>query len=155
MDRARLSLTVLVVAGSCVAFAAEERRAHFTVSAHVEAVAVVEQLGALPEIDIGPADLQRGFIDVPEQVHLRIFSNSSHGFALDVHSLSPLIRSINVEGLGPSVSLPADGGSVVQRWQQAQTVSLALKFRLLLGSTAKPGRYAWPLQLRVHPLEAN
>lgn len=155
MDRTRQSLSVLALAGSCAAFAADERRSQFTVSAHVEAVAVVEQLGALPEIDIGPADLQRGFIDVPEQVRLRIFSNSSYGYALDVHSLSPLIRSINLEGLGPGVSLSADGGSVVQRWQHAQTVSLALKFRLLLGSTATPGRYAWPLQLRVHPLEAN
>lgn len=155
MDRARQWLSVLVLAGSCAVFASDERRSQFTVSAHVGAVAVIEQLGALPEIDIGPADLQRGFVDVPERVRLRISSNSSHGFALDVHSLSPLIRSINVEGLGPTVSLSGEGGSVVQRWQQAQTVSLTLKFRLGLGSTATPGRYAWPLQLRVHPLEAN
>ena len=155
MDRTRQWLTVLALAGGCAALAADERHTQFNVSAQVVAVARVEQLGTPAEITIGPVDLQRGFIDVPEQVRLRIFSNSSYGFALDVHPLSPLIRSINIQGLGPGVSLPADGGSVVQRWQQAQTVSLALKFHLLLGSTATPGRYAWPLQLRVHPLAAN
>jgi hypothetical protein len=34
-------------------------------------------------------------------------------------------------------------------------VSLSLKFRFLLADGLSPGRYPWPLQLGVRPLEAG
>ena len=59
-----------------------------------------------------------------------------------------------IEGLNSDLSLGAEGGTIVQRWQKPQAVKLSLKFRFVLAPGLIPGDYPWPVRLAVRPLES-
>ena len=104
-------------------------------------------------LDLSVADLQRGYIDVAQPTQLIIHSNSASGFALDVSTVAPMLSSMAIEGLNSDLTLGADGGTIVQRWQRPQALGLSLKFRFGLAPGLAPGKYPWPVRLSVRPLE--
>jgi hypothetical protein len=56
--------------------------------------------------------------------------------------------------LDAEARLGADGGTIVQRWQKAQTATLSLHLRLGLAPGVVAGSYPWPMRIAVRPLEA-
>jgi hypothetical protein len=151
LNTARIAL---IVAASVTAAGARDVHSDFSVSATVRAVANLKLQSAPPGLNITLADVQRGFIDVAQPTELTVRSNSPTGFALEVLTVaSPLLSSMVVEGLNSDLELGADGGTIVQRWQHPQTVSLSLKFRFALAPGLVPGNYPWPLRLMVRPLD--
>jgi hypothetical protein len=144
----------LVVAASVTAAGARDVHSDFSVSVMVRAVANLEIQSAPAGLDISNADLQRGFIDVDQPTQLTVRSNSPSGFALDVLTVAaPMVSSMVVEGLNSNLTLGAEGGTIVQRWQHPQAMNLSLKFRFALTPGLPPGNYPWPLRLTVRPLE--
>ena len=144
----------LVVAASVTAAGARGVHSDFSVSVTVRAVANMEIRSAPAGLEISAFDLQRGFIDVAQPTQVTVRSNSPSGFALDVLTVaSPMVSSMVVEGLNSDLTLGADGGTIVQRWQRPQTVNLSLKFRFALAQGLSPGNYPWPLRLTVRPLD--
>jgi hypothetical protein len=140
------------VIGGCAALSVAEQSARIAVTARVMPIARAELQGNPPRLTVTAADLARGFIDSPEALRLQVYSNSAGGYVLDVLPVSPVFRGMVVDGFDGSVSLPAAGGTVVQRWQHAQTVSLQLRFRFDLAPDVAPGDYDWPVRLMAHPL---
>jgi len=132
---------------------AAEVRTSFGVSATVLAVARIERQSEPRELLISADDLERGYLDVGEPTALVIHSNSASGFALDVLPLAPIAAAMIVSGCDAPASIGAEGGTIVQRWQHANAMRLALHFRLLLAPGLAPGRYPWPIALSVRPLE--
>jgi hypothetical protein len=124
------------------------------VSAQVRPIARLESQSAPAMLDVSALDLQRGWLDVSAPVSLRISTNSRAGYVLDLLPVAPLFNSVAVAGLDSDVTLGADGGELVQRWQQARPVELALRFRFTLASGLAPGSYPWPILFRVRPLES-
>jgi hypothetical protein len=143
----------MVIAGSFATAEAREARTEMPVTATVMAVARIERQTAPTEVMVTAADLRRGYLDVGEPVALVIRSNSPTGYALDLDAITPLFSSLVVRGLESEQSLGADGGTIVQRWQNAHTAHLTLQFRFVLAPGLTAGRYAWPMQLRVRPLD--
>jgi hypothetical protein len=143
----------LVIAVSCGAADARESRTTLAVSATVVPVARIERQSIPADVLITPRDLQRGYVDVEAPVALVIRSNSPGGYALDLDSVSPLFSSLVVRGLASEQSLGADGGTIVQRWQNAHVATLSLQFRFVLAPGLHAGHHAWPIELRVRPLE--
>ncbi|MBS0388613.1 MAG: hypothetical protein JSR15_09035 [Proteobacteria bacterium] len=135
------------VAGLCAA----DSSTVMTVSATVSPVARVEAPPPAP-LQISAADLARGYVDVPHALRLRVYSNSRAGFVLDVAARSPWFSAVAIEGLDTHVTLGADGGTIVQRWQGATTREVSLHVRFRLADGLLPGLYAWPLQFRARPL---
>lgn len=121
------------------------------VSANVSPVARLEAAAPAPLL-ITSADLARGFVDTPHPLRLRVYSNSRAGFALDVAAQSPWFTAVAIEGLDARVTLGAEGGTIVQRWQDAPARTLELRMRFQLEPGLPPGLYAWPLQLHARPL---
>jgi hypothetical protein len=144
-----LGLAALAAEGAMAA----EVRTSFGVSVTVVAVAKIERQSEPRDLIISAADLARGFIDVEQPTAVVIHSNSAAGFALDVASIAPIASSMLVRGCDADAKLGADGGTIVQRWQHTNTMRLALRFRLVLVPGLAPGRYPWPIQLAVRPLE--
>lgn len=144
---------MLFMAGTCVGADAREARTDMPVTATVLAVARIERQTTPTEVVVTAADLRRGFVDVDPPVALVIRSNSPTGYALDLDTITPLFSSLLVRGLESEQSLGPDGGTIVQRWQNAHTAHLTLQFRFLLAPGITVGRYGWPMQLRVRPLE--
>lgn len=123
------------------------------VSATVMPIARLSMAGSEPDLLLTPEDLARGYIESPRPLHLTVYSNSRRGYALDVLPLSPLFSTLEVRGLGSSVVLNAEGGTVTQRWSRPQTVSLELKFSFTLAEGLEPGLYPWPVRLAARPLD--
>jgi hypothetical protein len=151
LNAARLAL---LVAGSIASAGAKDAHTDLTVTATVRAVANIDVQSAPGELHITAVDLQRGFIDVAQPTALMVRSNSQSGFALEVLTVAPMLASMIVEGLDSDLYLGADGGTIVQRWRQPQTVKLSLKFRLILAPGLVAGDYPWPVRLTVRPLES-
>ena len=143
----------LIVAASVTAAGARDVHSDFSVSVTVRPVANMEIQSAPAGLEISAADLQRGFIDVAQPTQLTVRSNSASGFALDVLTVAPMLSSMAIAGLNSDLTLGADGGTIVQRWQRPQALNLSLKFRFGLAPGLAAGKYPWPVQLRVRPLE--
>jgi hypothetical protein len=143
----------LVVAASVTAAGARDVHSDFSVSVTVRAVANLEIKSAPVGLEISNADLQRGYIDVLQPTQLTVRSNSPSGFALDVLTVAPVLSAIRVAGLNSDLTLGAEGGTIVQRWQKPQTMDLSLKFRFTLAPGLRVGEYPWPVRFAVRPLE--
>ena len=146
------ALAWLALAGGFVGLCAADTHTALPVSVNVLPVARAELTADVPPLLIRPTDLARGYIDVPRPLRLRVTSNSRAGFALDVTALSPWFTAVALAGLDSAVSLGPEGGTVVQRWQGAQSRTLELRVRFMLAAGVQPGLYAWPLQLTARPL---
>ena len=150
LNTARIAL---IVAASVTAAGARDAHSNLSVSATVRAIANIERQSAPTALQISGADLQRGFIDVVQPTQLTVRSNSPRGFALEVLTVAPMLSSMTIEGLNSDLSLGADGGTIVQRWQKPQAVNLSLKFRFTLAPGLTAGDYPWPVRLAVRPLD--
>ncbi len=150
LNTARIAM---IVAASVTAAGAREVHSDFSVSVIVRPVAKIELQSAPSGLDISAVDLRRGYIDVVQPTQFTIRSNSPSGYALQVLTVAPLLSSMIVEGLNSDLTLGADGGTIVQRWQKPQVVNVSLKFRFALVPGLGVGTYPWPLRLAVHPLE--
>jgi hypothetical protein len=151
LNTARLAL---IVATGIAAAGAKDVHTEISVGATVRAVANLELQSAPIGIQISAADLRRGFVDVAQPTQVIVRSNSQTGYALEVLTVAPMLTSMVVQGLNSDLSLGAEGGTIVQRWQHPQTVRLSLKFRFALAPGLRAGDYPWPVRLAVRPLEA-
>jgi hypothetical protein len=148
----RTARIALIVAAGVSAAGARDVHSNLSVSVTVQPVARIEHESAPYALEISAADLQRGFIDVRQPTQLTVRSNSPNGFELDVVTVAPVLSSMVVEGLNAGLELGAEGGTIVQRWQQPQSVNLSLKFRFALAPGLVAGNYPWPVRLSVRPL---
>jgi hypothetical protein len=151
LNTARIAL---IVAVSAAAAGAKDVHSQFSVSATVRAVANIEMQSVPPMVTISTADLRRGYVDILQPTQAIIRSNSQSGFALEILPVTNLASSMVVEGLNTDLSLGAEGGTVVQRWEKPQVVRLSLKFRFALAPGLQAGEYPWPVRLAVRPLES-
>ncbi len=148
----RAGILIALLAGSSVA-STDQARATLGVSATVVPVARLELATREPDLLLTQDDLDRGYIETPQALHLTVYSNSRNGFALDVLPVSPLFSAVSVQGLDSEVLLSAGGGTVTQRWSRPQKVSLELRFSFVIADGIQPGRYAWPVRLAARPLD--
>ncbi|CCF98391.1 MULTISPECIES: hypothetical protein [Ralstonia solanacearum species complex] len=103
-------------------------------------------------------DVNLGYVNVPDGsnpsgTQLTIKTNDHAGYTL-VFQVSPaeqaLFKSIQVLGLGKTVTLPATGGKVTMPFP-GPTANLSLTYRFNLASKLKDGTYAWPLTILSQP----
>jgi hypothetical protein len=150
----RLAVLVTALAGYATAEAAQSTTT-FGVSVRVLARATLNVSSQPPDVVISQADVQRGFVDVAEPMHLEISTNDPTGYVLLVLPQSPWFSQVTVRSAGGEVTLGNEGGTVVERGRTAPTTSLELTWRFALAPDMVPGRYPWPLHLAVQPLQAS
>ncbi|MEQ1581654.1 MAG: hypothetical protein ABL964_13780 [Steroidobacteraceae bacterium] len=145
-------ILIALLAGSSVA-STEQAHGSLGVSAIVTPVARIELASREPDLLLTKDDLDRGYIESPQPLHLTVYSNSRNGFALDVLPVSPLFSAVSVQGLDSEVLLSSGGGTVTQRWGHPQKVSLELRFSFTIADGIQPGLYPWPVRLAARPLD--
>jgi hypothetical protein len=148
----RLALPWLALACAQAGWCAPSAQGGLVVSAFVMPAAQLQVLGNAQVLQVTATDVARGYVDAASAVELQVSSNSRSGFALEVLPLSPIFTAVSFTGFDTPVSLGADGGTVVQRWQGVQSRSLSLNLRFSLPADLPPGLYAWPLQFAAQPL---
>ncbi|MHA6824600.1 hypothetical protein ACQUJV_00095 [Ralstonia pseudosolanacearum] len=110
------------------------------------------------QLVIANKDVNLGYVNVPNGsnptgTQLTIKTNDRAGYTL-VFQVAPaeqsLFSSIQIYGLGTTVTLPATGGKVTMTFP-GPTASLSLTYRFNLVNKLKDGTYAWPLTVTGQP----
>jgi hypothetical protein len=145
-------LSFVAIATAPAAYA-DNRSNTMAVSAFVMQNTRLHVLSQATQLTITEANIERGYIDVPAASQIEVKSNSRDGFALVFNSMSDLFEAVQITGLGPTVELGTEGGTVVQRRNaQQQSVLLQLGYRFIFSKKVRPGNYAWPIALSARAL---
>ena len=131
---------------------ASAARAEIHVGATVLPHTVIAAQSSPAALEVTAADVARGYVDVRRAMRLTISNNSPHGYALDVWPTAPVFREVEILGFGAEVRLPDAGGAIAARGARGAALPLELGFRFTLAPGIAPGRYPWPLQFQVRPL---
>jgi hypothetical protein len=132
---------------------AAQSSAALQVSAMVIANAKVQTSYRATQIEISAADVARGQVEVPAALRFSVAtSKGTPGYLMQFHPVGNLFQSVQVDGLGDTIRLGADGGDIVQRDLQASNQTHELSFRFTLHPDTAPGNYPWPLLLSVRAL---
>lgn len=149
-----LGISALLIAGGAWAVSyALEKQSSFNVGTRVLPVTSLRVRSEPGQVIVSSEDVDRGYVDVTEPTRVEISNTSPQGYVLVVLPRSRMFSSVTVRGAGGDVTLGDDGGSIVERRQTGSTIPLELTFRFSLASGVASGRYPWPLQLAVQPLE--
>ena len=130
---------------------------HITVGATVQPYAHLSATQP-SQLTITNKDVNLGYVDVPNGSNprgtpLTIKTNDRAGYTLVFQIASSeqaLFKSIQVFGLGTTVTLPATGGRVTMSFP-GPTANLSLTYRFNLVNKSKDGTYAWPLTITSQP----
>ena len=131
---------------------AAQSSAAMQVSAMVIAQARLQTGYQAAQLKISDADVAHGYVAIPAAARFSVVTNSRAGYVLQFHPIGSLFASVQIDGLGNTVKLGADGGSIVQRGPLPPQLMHELSFRFALHPDTGPGTYPWPLQLSVRPL---
>ena len=91
------------------------------------------------------ADIARGYVDISAGPQLEVKTNSREGLQIGFFASDETVRAVELRRGGSSLLL---GGAP----RGTMTHRVALDYRLLLSPTARPGVYAWPVQVVATPL---
>jgi hypothetical protein len=136
---------------------AKQSTRQITIGATVQPYAQ-DAAGQPTQLVITNKDVNLGYLNAPDADNpsgstLTVKTNDRAGYTL-VFQVAPaeqaLFSSIQVFGLGTSVTLPATGGRVTMPYTGA-TTNLSLTYRFNLAKKLKDGTYAWPLTIIVQP----
>jgi len=98
-------------------------------------------------IDVTSEDVARGSVQIAGGSRLIVATRSQGGYAVHFAARGALFRSVQVEGIGRTVELGAQGGTVVERDAPAGRAVVAVNYRFQLAPGTVPGTYAWPLEV--------
>jgi hypothetical protein len=98
-------------------------------------------------IDVTSEDVARGFVRIAGGSRLIVATRSQGEYAVHFAPRGVLFRSVQIEGIGRTVELGAQGGTVVQRDVPAGRAVVAVNYRFQLAPATVPGTYAWPLEV--------
>lgn len=131
---------------------AQSQQVSLTVSATVLKSARLTVLAQPATVLVTAADVDRGYVDVAASTKLDIKSNSPDGFMIEFVGRGEFVRGLRVQGLGADLQMGPEGGYVRLMSGPVRTRVFDLGFRLELSSVARPGTYAWPVQVAVTAL---
>lgn len=126
--------------------------AELAVSARVLPRTTLQVRSAPLDLVISSQDVRQGYIDVTEPTRVQVSNNRPQGYVLLVTQNMPGLTALKVQGAGVEVTLGGEGGEISERGRVGAHLSLALRYRFLLGPRIEAGRYPWPVQLTVRPL---
>lgn len=134
--------------------AAGDQDAQVAVSATILKHARMKVLTQPSAVVVTPADIARGYVDVPGASQILVLSNTQQGFMLDFANSGDGIRQILVRGLGADLQIGPEGGGVALRGsgRGMTRTSFDLSFRFVLSEAAQQGTQPWPVRLSVTPL---
>ena len=125
------------------------------VQARVMRHASIAAVHAPRSITISAEDVERGFVDLDEPIEVAIRSNAPEGFLLGLALRSIAVQAVQLRGEAGSVRVSRLGATLpVARQGSGQGLVsqlVSLRARLELGSAARPGPIAFPIQLFVSP----
>ncbi len=97
-------------------------------------------------IQLSEADIARGYVDVASGPHIDVSTNSREGLLVSFLASGDAVRAVQLRGTaGDSILLPGPARGVAKH-------RIEPGYRLILTPAARPGTYAWPVQVVATPL---
>ena len=148
-----IALTLSWLAAPLMQADAKQATNHIAVGATVQPYAHMT-VTQPTQLVIVNKDVNLGYVNVtnganPTGTQLAIKTNDRAGYTLVFQvapAAQPLFASIQISGLGTTVTLPATGGKVTMAYP-GPTANVSLTYRFNLTNKLKDGTYAWPLTL--------
>jgi hypothetical protein len=94
------------------------------------------------------ADVQRGYIEVSGASLFELWNNNPAGCVLTFESSDFPFREADVTVMGRNIIIYPTGGMILMPIKGRQQI--ALDYRFVLTTEARPGTYAWPLSVSVN-----
>jgi hypothetical protein len=126
--------------------------AQLGVGATVPLVAAMKMLYQVPTIEIGEADVARGFVEVRSATRFSVATTSSAGYAVELVSKLPIFVAVDVVSPLGTARLGPEGGVLIARGRPRRDASAELSYRFELAPSVRAGTYPFPLHLAVRPL---
>jgi len=152
------ALSMATLAGGREAFAGSSTgpstSAKISMTATVLEHTRMQILHQAQEFVITPADIMRGFVEVPAASRVAVKSNNPAGYLLAFEVMSgpdAVFNSVNVLVGGRDVQIPAGGGWIPQPYIRGG-VTMDVSYRFALAKGAQPGTYNWPLMVSVQSM---
>ena len=118
------------------------------VNAVVQARTQLKSLQQPATLLVTEADIQRGYVDVSGASLLDIWTNNPAGCVLTFEPSGFPFREVDITVMGREIVINPMGGMVIMPIRGRQQI--ALDYRFVLTSEARPGTYAWPLYVSVN-----
>jgi hypothetical protein len=155
MRTRRLALVpvLIIIALSLTPLYAGSSTAQMNVSVRVIARTILAIDSQPPTVEVTAADIQRGYLDVPQAVSFRVRSNARDGYSLGFQEIAFPFASAEVQWGGQSAVVEggAWSGVLSHPYQQGGSAG-SLSVRLRIAPGAEPGSYAWPVQVTASSL---
>ena len=120
--------------------------AQLALSAVVAKNAQVSVRGHPASIQISEADVARGYVDVATGPRVDVSTNSREGLVVSFLVGSEMFSAVQLRGtVGDSILLSGPSRGVAKH-------RIEPAYRLILAPAARPGTYAWPVQVVATPL---
>jgi hypothetical protein len=127
--------------------------AQIGVSATVIANAVAKVDYQAGQIQVEPADVARGYVEVSNATRFSVRTNSRNGYFIVFNPLLVIFDSIQVTDANISTNIGREGGAIVHRDSLPAESIQSLSYRFYLNASVQPGTYPFPLQIQVRALE--
>lgn len=98
-------------------------------------------------IDVTSEDVARGYVHVAGGSRLIVVTRHQGDYAVHFATRGALFRAVQIEGIGRTVELGAQGGTIVERDAPAGKSVVAMNYRFRLAPGTVPGTYPWPLEM--------
>lgn len=152
MNNTRRSfLLVALVAALVVSPIQAASSAQMRVSVQVVARTILTVDSQPATVEVSPADLARGYVEIPAAVAFRVRSNARNGFSVQFQPVSAPFSRAELSWGTTTVAVGTDSSWVAQPYQQG-TVATTMNVRLAVAPGTNPGTYAWPVVFGAHSL---
>lgn len=138
------TLLILAAVITMPVFAASNS-AQMTVSVQVLARTIVTVDREPATVDVTPADVARGYVDLPQSVLFHVRSNAANGYTVQFEPVSYPFNRADINWGDTFAAVGAEGAWLSHPYQQG-SASGTFNVKLTLAAGTQPGSYAWPVR---------
>lgn len=131
---------------------AAEQKAQLDLLVQVPPFAKLEAFESPNELNVLPAQIEAGYVDVTDATRMRVSFNTRQGFALQVNYDTAWVRRVDIWVDGQLFSVTEPNSKVVVSRTIGRDIPLELRYRLHLAPGARAGQFAWPVSMSVSPV---
>lgn len=144
-----IALLSLAVMGSHPAQAAQSTQMHVSVEVIARTILTVDTQPSA--VTVTPADLARGYLELPSAIAFRVRSNARNGYMVQFRAIAGPFTRADVSWGTTAASVGSDSSWITQPYQQGTTAG-SMNVRLTLAPGTAAGTYAWPVSLAADSL---
>lgn len=144
-----IALLSIAAVASRPAQAAPSTQMHVSVEVIARTILTVDSQPSA--VNVTPADIARGYLELPSAIAFRIRSNARNGYMVQFQPIAGPFTKAEVSWDNTVASVGSDSSWVTQPYERG-TRAGSMNVRLTLAADTAPGTYAWPVSIAADSL---